>query len=117
MPGCEYIYIWMYNVCISGCVCGTFTYPHVSVAARLPTAGTSTWGGGRMGNSCDKYFHYSLVIVHACSYLSMKNQTCLFPFNGQAQSRGDRNIFALIYVKALTDSAQNLSKEEAELEF
>lgn len=47
----------------------------------------------------------------------MKNQAGSFPFNGQAQSSGDRNVFALIYVKALTDSAQNLSKEEAELEF
>lgn len=102
-------------MCISGRVYGTFTYPHVSVVAHLPVAGTSTRGGGRMGNSCNKYFHYSLVTVHACSYWSMKNQAGSFPLNGQAQSTGDRNLFALIYIKALTDRAQNLRKKEAEL--
>lgn len=61
-----------------------------------------------MTNICDKYFPYFLVIACAFRYLSIKNKKGSFRFNGQALSTDDRNIFALIYVKAMTDSGKSL---------
>lgn len=61
-----------------------------------------------MGNFCDKYFHYFLVIACAFRYLSIKNKKGSLRFNGQAQSTDNRHIFALIYVKAMSDSDKSL---------
>jgi len=62
----------------------------------------------RMGSFCDKYFHYVPVIACAFRDLSIKNKKGPFRFNGQAQSTDDRNVFALVYVKAMTDSGKGL---------
>ena len=61
-----------------------------------------------MGSIYDNSFPYFLIIACAYRYLSIKNKKGSFGFNGQALSTDDRNISALFYVKAMTDSDKSL---------
>lgn len=53
---------------------------------------------------CDKYFPYFPAIVCAFRDLPNKRKKGSFRFIGQALSTDGTNVFALIYVQAMTNS-------------